>query len=75
MKPEGRSPTCRTPWSDITIKNVCAFDVTAAHKGVGTLLHVLGLGVKAREKNEQLVARGKFDYLDLPEISKRCAVS
>jgi hypothetical protein len=48
-------------------KNVCAFDVTAAHKGVGTLLHVLGLGVKAREKNEQLVARGKFDELDLPE--------
>ena len=48
-------------------KGVCAFGVIAAHKGAATLLHVLGLGVKAREKNEQLIARGKFDELDAPE--------
>ena len=45
----------------------CDFGAIAARKGAATLLYVLGFGVKAREKMEQLIARGKFDELDAPE--------
>jgi hypothetical protein len=48
-------------------RGVCDFGAIAAHKGAATLLYVLGFGVKAREKMEQLIARGKFDELDAPE--------
>jgi hypothetical protein len=48
-------------------KNVCVFGAIAPHKGAATLLHVLGFGVKAREKMQQLIARGKVNELDAPE--------
>jgi len=44
-----------------------SYDAIAAHNGAATLLHVLGDGVKQKERREKLIAAGKFDDLDLPE--------
>jgi hypothetical protein len=45
----------------------CDFGAIAARKGAATLLYVLGFGVKAREKMEQMIASRKFNELDPPE--------
>jgi len=48
-------------------KGGTSFDAIAAHNGVGTLLNLLGDGLKQRERRERRVAEGKYDDLDLPE--------
>jgi AbiU2 len=48
-------------------KGETSFDAIAAHNGAATLLHVLGDGLKQKDRREKLIAEGKFDDLDLPE--------
>ncbi len=44
-----------------------AFDAVAAHNGAGTLLYVIGDGVKQQQEREELIQRGDFTGLELPE--------
>jgi AbiU2 len=48
-------------------KGLTSFDAIAAKNGAATLLHVLGDGVKQKQRREKLIAERKFDDLDLPE--------
>jgi AbiU2 len=38
----------------------CSFEDIAAHNGAGTLLHILGLGIEARERMREQIAKGDF---------------
>jgi hypothetical protein len=48
-------------------RGVTSFEHIAGHNGAATLLHVLGDGVKAKERRQKLIADKKFDDLDVPE--------
>jgi hypothetical protein len=48
-------------------KGGTSFRDIPAHNGAATLLHVLGDGLKQKDRREKLIAEGKFDDLDLPE--------
>jgi hypothetical protein len=48
-------------------RNFTSFEHIAGHNGAATLLHVLGDGVKAKERRQKTIADGKFDELDNPE--------
>lgn len=48
-------------------KGGCSFDAIAAHNGAATLIHVLGFGVRERERMQTLISDRKFDDLNPPE--------
>jgi hypothetical protein len=48
-------------------KGGCSFDAIAAHNGAATLIHVLGFGVRERERMQERIANRQFDELDPPE--------
>jgi hypothetical protein len=48
-------------------KGGTAFDAVASLNGAVTMLYVLGDGVKQKQKREELLQRGEFTDLDLPE--------
>jgi len=48
-------------------KNVCSFEDTMAHHGVGTLLFYLGHGIKGRERMMERFNQRDFSALDVPE--------
>jgi hypothetical protein len=48
-------------------KSFTSFEHIVGNRGAATLLHVLGDGVKARERRQKAIAHGRFDELDNPE--------
>ena len=48
-------------------KGGCSFDAIAARNGAATLIHVLGFGVRERERMQERIANREFDELDPPE--------
>jgi AbiU2 len=48
-------------------KGACSFDDIISHKGAGTLLAILGFGVKARDHMLEKLKKGDFTMIESPE--------
>lgn len=48
-------------------RGLCSFKDAVPHRGVGSLFHILGLGIRERERIQQKISNGDFEGLELPE--------
>jgi hypothetical protein len=45
----------------------CSFEDIPAHNGAATLLYVLGMGVRERERMQEMIAKQEFSAIEPPE--------